>query len=81
MRKITLILVGLFYGLSAYAQTADLILLHGKILTVDANDFIAQAVAIRQGKSWLSAQTNRSFRWPDPRLKPSICMEKPQPLG
>jgi predicted amidohydrolase YtcJ len=50
MRKITLILVALFYGLSAYAQTADLILLHGKILTVDANDSIAQAVAIRQGK-------------------------------
>lgn len=38
-------------GLSAYAQLpADLILLHGKILTVDAKDSIAQAIAIRQGK-------------------------------
>ena len=37
-------------ALSASAQTPDLILIHGKILTVDANDSIAQAVAIRQGK-------------------------------
>jgi predicted amidohydrolase YtcJ len=37
-------------GLSASAQTPDLILVHGKILTVDAKDSIAQAVAIRQGK-------------------------------
>ena len=35
---------------SASAQTPDLILVHGKILTVDARDSIAQAVAIRQGK-------------------------------
>jgi predicted amidohydrolase YtcJ len=35
---------------SASAQTPDLILVHGKILTVDAKDSIAQAVAIRQGK-------------------------------
>jgi predicted amidohydrolase YtcJ len=37
-------------GVSASAQTPDLILVHGKILTVDAQDSIAQAVAIRQGK-------------------------------
>ena len=38
-------------GLPAYAQLpADLILVHGKILTVDAKDSIAQAIAIRQGK-------------------------------
>jgi predicted amidohydrolase YtcJ len=30
--------------------TPDLVLIHGKILTVDAKDSIAQAVAIRQGK-------------------------------
>jgi hypothetical protein len=37
--------------LSASAQVpADLILIHGKILTVDPKDSIAQAVAIRQGK-------------------------------
>ena len=35
----------------AYAQApaADLVLIHGRILTVDANDSIAQAVAIRHG--------------------------------
>jgi predicted amidohydrolase YtcJ len=37
-------------ALSASAQTPDLILIHGKILTVDAKDSIAEAVAIRQGK-------------------------------
>jgi predicted amidohydrolase YtcJ len=36
--------------LSARAQTPDLILVHGKILTVDAKDSIAEAIAIRQGK-------------------------------
>jgi len=30
--------------------SADLVLIHGRILTVDAKDSIAQAVAIRQGK-------------------------------
>jgi predicted amidohydrolase YtcJ len=35
---------------SAPAQTPDLILVHGKILTVDAKDSIAQAIAIREGK-------------------------------
>jgi predicted amidohydrolase YtcJ len=38
-------------ALSANAQLpADLILMHGKILTVDTKDSIAQAIAIRQGK-------------------------------
>jgi len=32
------------------SQSPDMVLLHGKILTVDAKDSIAQAVAIRQGK-------------------------------
>jgi predicted amidohydrolase YtcJ len=50
MRKTALSLACLLCASSAYAQTADLILLHGKILTVDARDSIAQAVAIRQGK-------------------------------
>ena len=49
MRK-TIALACLLSGLSASAQTPDLILVHGKILTVDAKDSIAQAVAIRQGK-------------------------------
>jgi len=34
----------------AEAQTADLILVNGKIITVDASDSIAQAVAISSGK-------------------------------
>src|SRR5215472_2609813 len=34
----------------ASAQTADLILVHGKILTVDAQDSIAEAVAIAKGR-------------------------------
>src|ERR1700691_5470501 len=46
----TIALACLLSGLSASAQTPDLILIHGKILTVDAKDSIAQAVAIRQGK-------------------------------
>ncbi|HTW67833.1 MAG TPA: amidohydrolase [Bryobacteraceae bacterium] len=42
----------LFFALTgaASAQTADLILIHGTILTVDAKDSIAEAVAIAKGK-------------------------------
>ncbi len=40
----------LFAAVAAVAQTPDTILIHGKILTVDAQDSIAQALAIRQGK-------------------------------
>ncbi len=51
MRKATtLALAGLLFPLAAHTQTPDLILLHGKILTVDAKDSIAQAVAISNGK-------------------------------
>ncbi len=49
MRK-ALLVTSLLVTLSASAQMPDLILIHGKILTVDAKDSIAQAVAIRQGK-------------------------------
>jgi predicted amidohydrolase YtcJ len=51
-----LLVVVCVYGVSeARAQTAktpaaDLVLIHGKILTVDAKDSIAQAVAVRAGK-------------------------------
>ena len=37
-------------ALASRAQTADLILINGKVLTVDANDSIAEAVAIASGK-------------------------------
>src|SRR5580658_5237111 len=42
----------LFFGwaLIATAQTPDMILIHGKILTVDAKDSIVEAVAIARGK-------------------------------
>src|ERR1700722_5031736 len=50
MRKYALSLVCLLCAFSAHAQTADLVLLHGKILTVDAKDSIAQALAVSQGK-------------------------------
>jgi predicted amidohydrolase YtcJ len=42
----------LFFALGAiaWAQTPDMILINGKILTVDAKDSIAEAVAISQGK-------------------------------
>ena len=45
----TLALACCLCALSARAQTPDLILIHGKVITVDAKDSIAQAVAIRQG--------------------------------
>jgi predicted amidohydrolase YtcJ len=35
--------------LSAQDLTADLVLIHGHILTVDANDSVAQAIAVRHG--------------------------------
>ncbi len=51
MLKNALAIACLLSGFSYYAQIpADLILIHGKILTVDAKDSIVQAVAIRQGK-------------------------------
>jgi predicted amidohydrolase YtcJ len=51
MRKAMLLaLVAPFLPFSAPAQTPDLILIHGKILTVDAKDSIAQALAVSQGK-------------------------------
>jgi hypothetical protein len=51
MRKTLLATICLLSISSASAQLpADLILIHGKILTVDPKDSIAQAIAIRQGK-------------------------------
>jgi predicted amidohydrolase YtcJ len=47
------LLAGLLLGLSAIAAAAappQLILFHGRILTVDSHDSIAQALAIRDGK-------------------------------
>jgi hypothetical protein len=41
--------------LPAQDPAADLVLIHGHILTVDANDSVAQAVAVRQ--------VERNFLW------------------
>jgi predicted amidohydrolase YtcJ len=45
------VFAGLFFAtqLSAQAPTADLILIHGRVLTVDAKDSVAQAIAVRHG--------------------------------
>jgi predicted amidohydrolase YtcJ len=45
------VFAGLFFAkqLRAQAPTADLILIHGRVLTVDAKDSVAQAIAIRHG--------------------------------
>jgi predicted amidohydrolase YtcJ len=51
MSKTAFALACFISGLPVYAQLpADLILVHGNILTVDSKDSIAQAIAIRQGK-------------------------------
>lgn len=47
-------------SLSASAQTPDLILIHGKILTIDAQDSIAEAISIRNGKI-LAVGSNREI--------------------
>jgi predicted amidohydrolase YtcJ len=46
---------------SVSAPSADLVLLNGKIITVDAKDSVVQAVAIREGKI-LAAGTNEEMR-------------------
>ena len=43
-------LLPFMFAALATAQTADMILIHGKILTVDPRDSIAEAVAIAKGK-------------------------------
>src|SRR5580704_3819097 len=48
MRRLSLLFAAT--GILMQAQNADLILINGKILTVDAKDSIAQGVAILAGK-------------------------------
>jgi predicted amidohydrolase YtcJ len=43
-------LLPFMFAALATAQTADMILIHGKILTVDTRDSVAEAVAIAKGK-------------------------------
>ncbi len=79
MRKTVLATACLLSVLSASAQQpADLILIHGKILTVDAKDSIAQAIAIRQGKIIAVGSDQQIHSWPGPKPTSSICRERPQ---
>jgi predicted amidohydrolase YtcJ len=48
--KITIALVVLLFAASAQAQTADTILVNGKIVTVDAQSSTREAMAIRDGR-------------------------------
>ncbi len=51
LRSIDLAIVFFFEAQQGFSEsTADLILINGKIITVDAKDSIAQAIAIREGK-------------------------------
>jgi predicted amidohydrolase YtcJ len=52
-RRVILLLTGLLTGIAGAARAApapELILFHGRILTVDSHDTVAQALAIRGGK-------------------------------
>ena len=44
-------------------ETADLVLINGKILTVDAKDSIAQAVAIKGGKIVAVGSSEAILQW------------------
>ena len=46
---VALFVAGLCRVLTAQTPTADLILIHGHILTVDAKDSVVEAIAVRQG--------------------------------
>jgi len=66
-----------FTPLSTIAQSerADLILIHGQVLTVDAHDTVAQAVAIRRGvilKAGSDADI-QAFAAPDARVMDHGC--------
>ncbi len=79
MSKTAFTLACLLSGLPAYAQLpADLILVHGKILTVDAKDSVAQAIAIRQGKILAVGSDEQILQLSGLQVKSSIFMERPR---
>jgi len=47
---VALVAVGLVLAAPAWSQTADIVLVNGKILTVDERSSIQQALAIGDGK-------------------------------
>src|SRR5499426_4142524 len=50
MKKIAILLVSLWMSPSAWSQVADSVLINGKILTVDEQFSIQEAIAVRDGK-------------------------------
>src|SRR5262250_210623 len=68
-RTVTLCAVSLVWSISIDAQsnapagsaTSDLILINGKIITVDAHDSVTQAIAVRDGKI-VALGTNEEIR-------------------
>ena len=47
---IPLILLALFGSIGAWSQTADVVMVNGKVLTVDQQFSVREAIAIREGK-------------------------------
>jgi len=70
MKHIPVLLVALFTCSVAWAQTADTILTNGKIITVDQQFLIQEAVAVRDGKILSVGKTAdiRKFAGPNTRL-------------
>jgi len=70
MKHIPVLLVALFTCSVAWAQTADTILTNGKIITVDQQFSIQEAVAVRDGKILSVGKTAdiRKFAGPNTRL-------------
>jgi hypothetical protein len=63
VRAFVLAAVALAWSKPASAQTpADIVLLNGKIVTVDDRFTVAEALAIKGERTWRSAATPRSRR-------------------
>lgn len=60
-RFASLLFVPFLFVLPCLSQSADLVLLNGKIITVDAKDSVAQALAIQDGKI-IAVGTNDEIR-------------------
>ena len=58
MKKL-LLLVLLSVASPVWSQTADTVLLNGKILTVDTQFSIQEAIALREGSAWFSFDENK----------------------
>jgi predicted amidohydrolase YtcJ len=50
VQSVVLLAVAVCCSASLYSQQADLVLVHGTVLTVDAKDSVAQGIAVRAGR-------------------------------